>query len=289
MDDAATAAALTPRHERILELLRRERVVEVSRLSEAFGVSSVTIRSDLDALERRRLLRRIRGGATAVQPARFERPLDLPSQSFAAEKERIGAMAARMVRDGETVILDAGTTACAMAMALSADLRDVLVITSSLDIAIALEAHAGVTVMVTGGTLKKTGRNRRSRSLIPPLAGLVLEQVNADCAYLCCAGIHAERGLHQRRFRGGGGQARHDRGRAARGHARRSRQDRPCRGRANRARHGGLRAGHQRRGRRRRRAGRCFWRESLTQKSHPATFLGSPPHAPAQPPTGYAR
>jgi DeoR/GlpR family transcriptional regulator of sugar metabolism len=195
MDDAATAAALTPRHERILELLRRERVVEVSRLSEAFGVSSVTIRSDLDALERRRLLRRIRGGATAVQPARFERPLDLPSQSFAAEKERIGAMAARMVRDGETVILDAGTTACAMAMALSAELRDVLVITSSLDIAIALEAHAGVTVMVTGGTLKKTGRNRRSRSLIPPLAGLVLEQVNADCAYLCCAGIHAERGF----------------------------------------------------------------------------------------------
>jgi DeoR/GlpR family transcriptional regulator of sugar metabolism len=200
MDQAATVAPLTPRHERILEMLRRERVVEVGRLAEILGVSSVTIRSDLDALERRRLLRRIRGGATALQPARFERPLDLPSHSFAAEKERIGAFAARMVRDGETVILDAGTTALAMAMALSADLRDVLVITSSLDVAIALEAHPGVGVMVTGGMLKKSGRNPRSRSLIPPLAGLLLEQVNADCAYLCCAGIHAERGFTNAHF-----------------------------------------------------------------------------------------
>lgn len=175
-------------------------MVEVARLSETLGVSAVTIRSDLDALERRMLLRRIRGGAIAVQPARFERPLDIPSQNFAAEKERIGAMAARMVRDGETIILDAGTTALAMALALPPDLRDIVVITSSLDIAIALEAHPGATVMVTGGTLKKTGRNPRSRSLIPPFAGLLLAQLNVDCAYLCCAGIDAERGFTNAHF-----------------------------------------------------------------------------------------
>lgn len=200
MDLVTPAPPLSRRHERIVEMLRRERLVEVARLSEIFGVSSVTIRTDLDALERRGLLRRIRGGAMAVQPARFERPIDLPCHSFAAEKERIGAMAARMVRDGETVILDAGTTALAMALALPQALRDVLVITSSLDVAIALEAHPGATVMVTGGTLKKTGRNPRSRSLIPPLAALLLEQVNADCAYLCCAGIHAERGFTNAHF-----------------------------------------------------------------------------------------
>jgi DeoR/GlpR family transcriptional regulator of sugar metabolism len=181
-------------------MLQRERVVGVARLADAFGVSAVTIRSDLDALERRMLLRRIRGGATSVQPARFERPLDLPSQSFAVEKERIGETAARMVRDGETVILDAGTTTLAMAFALPQELRDVVVITSGLDIAIALEQHPGVTVMVTGGTLKKTGRNRRSRSLVPPLAGLLLGQVNADCAYLCCAGIDAARGFTNAHF-----------------------------------------------------------------------------------------
>ncbi|XWN34517.1 MAG: DeoR/GlpR family DNA-binding transcription regulator [Devosia sp.] len=181
-------------------MLSQERVVEVAALAEALNVSTVTIRTDLDALERRMLLRRIRGGAIAVQPARFERPLDLPSQNFAAEKERIGAMAARMVRDGETIILDAGTTALAMALALPQDLKDIVVITSSLDVAIALETHGGATVMVTGGTLKKTGRNRRSRSLIPPFAALILEHLNADCAYLCCAGIDADRGFTNAHF-----------------------------------------------------------------------------------------
>ncbi|MEM8854852.1 MAG: DeoR/GlpR family DNA-binding transcription regulator [Pseudomonadota bacterium] len=184
----------------MLQALSRERVVEVAALAEALNVSTVTIRSDLDALERRMLLRRIRGGAIAVQAARFERPLDLPSQNFATEKERIGAMAARMVRDGETIILDAGTTALAMALALPQDLKDIVVITSSLDVAIALEGHDGATVMVTGGTLKKTGRNRRARSLIPPFATLILDHLNVDCAYLCCAGIDADRGFTNAHF-----------------------------------------------------------------------------------------
>jgi DeoR family transcriptional regulator, fructose operon transcriptional repressor len=194
------AAPLSPRHEKILDLLRRERVVEVVRLAEALGVSAVTIRTDLDALERRQLLRRIRGGATAVQAARFERPLDLPSHQFAQEKARIGAMAARMVRDGETIILDVGTTTLAMALALPADLTDVVVITSSLDIALALEDHDGTTVMVTGGTLKKSGRKARTRSLISPLGTLLLAEINADCAYLCCAGIDGERGFTNASF-----------------------------------------------------------------------------------------
>jgi len=200
VSDAATTPQLSPRHERILDMLKRERVVEVARLSEALRVSAVTIRSDLDVLDRRMLLRRIRGGAMSIQPARFVRPLELPSQGFAEEKERIGRMAARMVRDGKTVILDAGTTTLAMAMAMPSDLRDVVVITSSLDIAIALENNAGITVMVTGGTIMKTGHNPRSRSLISPFAGLLLAQVNADCAYLCCSGIDAERGFTNAHF-----------------------------------------------------------------------------------------
>ncbi|MEM1431199.1 MAG: DeoR/GlpR family DNA-binding transcription regulator [Pseudomonadota bacterium] len=200
MSDLSAPPILSRRHERILEMLGQERIVEVAHLSEVLGVSAVTIRSDLDALERRMLLRRIRGGAMSIQPARFERPLDLPSQRFGEEKERIGALAARMVRNGETVILDAGTTTLAMAAAMPEDLRDVVVITSSLDIAITLESHAGVTVMVTGGTIKKTGRNSRSRSLISPFAGLLLAQINADCAYLCCAGIDSERGFTNAHF-----------------------------------------------------------------------------------------
>jgi DeoR family fructose operon transcriptional repressor len=199
-DETATAPRLLPRHQRILEILARERIVEVVKLSEALGVSAVTIRSDLDALDRRQLLRRIRGGAMAIRPARFERPLDLPQHNFAEEKERIGAMAARMVRNGETIILDAGTTAIAMAIALPEDLRDLVVVTSSLDVALTLHDHPGVSVFVTGGKLKTTGRNTRSHSLISPFGTLLLQQINADCAYVCCAGVDAERGFTNAHF-----------------------------------------------------------------------------------------
>ncbi|MFK7880849.1 DeoR/GlpR family DNA-binding transcription regulator [Roseobacter sp.] len=200
MTETSNSQHIIPRHEEILEILTKNRVVEVAQLSDQLGVSAVTIRSDLDTLDRRLLLRRIRGGATSVQPARFVRPLDLPSQSFGAEKGRIGAMAARMVRDGETIILDAGTTTKAMAIAMPKELRDVVVITSSLEVAISLEEHPGVTVMLTGGTVKKTGRNPLSRSLIPPFAGLLLAQINADCAYLCCAGVDANHGFTNAHF-----------------------------------------------------------------------------------------
>ena len=200
MQDSVALSQLHPRHERILEMLQSDRVVEVARLADTLGVSAVTIRSDLDSLDRRMLLRRIRGGATSDQPARFVRPLELPSQSFTEEKERIGVMAARMVRNGETILIDAGTTTRAMALALPQDLRDVVVITNNLEIAISLENHSGITVMVTGGTVKKTGRNPRSRSLIPPFAGLLIAQINADCAYLCCAGIDVDRGFTNAHF-----------------------------------------------------------------------------------------
>jgi DeoR/GlpR family transcriptional regulator of sugar metabolism len=170
-------------------------MVEVVALAEELGVSTVTIRSDLDALDRKQLLRRIRGGALAVRPSRFEPPLDLPGQDFDGQKARIGAMAARMARSGETIILDSGTTAMAAALALPEDLHDVLIVTSSLDIAIALQPHKGVSILVTGGKLKETGRNTRARSLISPFGTLLLEQINADCAFVCCTGIDAKRGF----------------------------------------------------------------------------------------------
>ncbi|WP_420102620.1 DeoR/GlpR family DNA-binding transcription regulator [Bosea sp. (in: a-proteobacteria)] len=184
-----------PRHERILATLAERGTVEVAALAEALGVSAVTIRADLDALEKRRLIRRIRGGAMALRPSRFERPLDLPSQSFSEEKQRIGALAASMVRDGETIILDSGTTSLALAQNLSEALTDVVVVTNGLDIAIALRNHPGLTVIVTGGRVKTGGRNLESSSLISPFGTTLLREINADIAFLCCAGIDAERGF----------------------------------------------------------------------------------------------
>lgn len=194
-DVKALDLRLSLRQARIVERLQSEPVVDVASLSAEFGVSSVTIRSDLDALDRQNLIRRVRGGAMAVRPARFERPNLIADHGFDDRKARIGVMAARMVRSGETIILDAGTTSMAMASALHEDLTDVLVVTSSLEIALIVHQHPGLSVIITGGKLKKSGLNVGSHALVSPFGTLLLERINADAAFVCCSGIHADRGF----------------------------------------------------------------------------------------------
>ena len=185
-----TAYGASGRHEQIGRLLKETGRVSVADLAARFAVSVVTIRNDLDLLERQGLLRRMRGGAVAVRTARFERPAHLAGESYAEEKTRIAAVAASLVRDGETVIIDAGSTMVALAKALPRTLSDVAVVTSALDVALELEEHPGVKVVITGGTVRG-----RSRSLIAPLATLLLGQINADVAFMSCAGVDPDKGF----------------------------------------------------------------------------------------------
>jgi DeoR/GlpR family transcriptional regulator of sugar metabolism len=98
------------RHRRIQELLRERQAVRVSTLSELLGVSEVTVRRDLEELERRGLLERTHGGAIAAQRMRIE-PAYLEAISLHAdEKRRIGEVAARLVQPRDTVFLNGGTT-----------------------------------------------------------------------------------------------------------------------------------------------------------------------------------
>ncbi|ASP20025.1 glucitol operon repressor [Antarctobacter heliothermus] len=202
-EDPMTASSAEPqrsltsseRHDCIVELLQSRAMVTIADLADRFGVSAVTVRSDLAALERRQLLRRVRGGAIAVHPARFERPTDLTRLNFTEEKKRIGAAAALRVRDGDTIILDSGSTTLAMASALPHTLTDVVVLTNCLDIALTLQDHPGVAVIVTGGLLRKSSGRDVWHTLVPPLATLLLKEVNADTAYLSCTGIDVNAGF----------------------------------------------------------------------------------------------
>ncbi len=178
------------RHEHIVGLLQQAGRVSVMTLATTLGVSVVTIRNDLDLLERQGVLRRMRGGAVAVRTARFERPAHLAGESFSDEKMRIAGVAASLIRDGETIIIDAGSTMVALARALPRTLNDVAVVTNALDVALELEEHPGIKVVVTGGTVRG-----RQRSLIAPFATLLLGQVNADVAFVSCAGIDPEKGF----------------------------------------------------------------------------------------------
>ena len=185
-----TAFGAVSRQKEIANLLRTEGKVTVTSLSAALGVSVVTIRNDLDALERQQVLRRLRGGAIAVRPARFQRSLHPLNNAFEPEKQRIGELAASLVRDGETIIIDSGSTTLALARALPHSLQDVAVVTNALDVALELETHMGVKVVVTGGTVSKP-----QRCLISPFATTLMRQINADVAFVACSGVDAQKGF----------------------------------------------------------------------------------------------
>jgi DeoR family transcriptional regulator of aga operon len=187
---AMAALNAMQRHQHILEVLEADGKVSVMHLADKLRVSVVTVRNDLEQLERQQVLRRIRGGALAVRAARFERPLHLASQAFTEEKERIAKLAATLVRDGETIMIDAGSTVLAFARALPKSLNDVAVVTNALDVAIALADHPGIRVVMTGGTLRGM-----QRSLTAPFSTLVIGQLNADTAYVSCTGIDLDKGF----------------------------------------------------------------------------------------------
>jgi DeoR family transcriptional regulator of aga operon len=181
------------RQERISALVEEQGFVRVSDLSARFGVSTVTVRTDLQSLESHGRVRRIRGGAMPPGIQRSEQPFEVAEHDLASEKAAIGACAAGLVADGDTVLLDVGTTTTAIARALvaRADLRDVTVVTNGLTVALVLErAWPRVSVVVTGGTLRPL-----QHSLVNPLGTVLLDGLNASIAFIGCNGVDAAGGV----------------------------------------------------------------------------------------------
>jgi DeoR family transcriptional regulator of aga operon len=184
----ALKAAL--RHDVIRRAIEVAGHVSIAELSGRLGVSEVTIRDDLKYLENRNILTRIRGGAVAVRDGAAELSLEETSTTNRAEKKAIGERAASMIRSGQTVIIDVGSTTTELAKALSPELVGVVVITNGLNIALILESLPGISVIVTGGTLRPL-----QHSLVAPMATLILDQLKADVAFLGCNGVDPDRGF----------------------------------------------------------------------------------------------
>ena len=197
---AATAVPAAPaaaRRVRLIELVSATGFARVAVLSRELGVSEVTVRSDLAALERDGVLDRVHGGAMLRGLAdRSEPPFELARESSADQKQRIGRAAAALVESGSSVLLDVGTTTAAVADALlrraeEDGLEDVVVITNGLSIALALEpAIPRFTVVLTGGTLRPL-----QHSLVAPYASMLLAGIRADLAFIGCTGVDAVAGV----------------------------------------------------------------------------------------------
>ena len=176
------------RRRAIVELLASQGAVKVGALSKHFAVSGVTIRKDLDDLEAEGLLQRTFGGAVFSHRSRFNRSFLERAQQHRQEKLAIAAAALDYIQDGDTIILDAGTTTLALAQALKEQVRSAFVITCSVPAALELSS-AGYDILLTGGMIRN-----KSLALLGRETLTIIERCRADKAFLGSRGFSAERG-----------------------------------------------------------------------------------------------
>lgn len=180
---------LEERRQEILKQVSQNGRASVTQLSQQFGVSEVTIRSDLQALAERNLLVRTHGGAVAAARGLTDLSLALRRQRQVQEKSRIGEAGAALVADGDAIFLDSSSTALAIAGRLK-DHRHLTIITNGLAVTQEMLDAPNVTVVMVGGTLR-----RDTASLVGPDGLGMLGKYNIQKGFFGAHGISIHEGL----------------------------------------------------------------------------------------------
>ncbi|WP_103964288.1 DeoR/GlpR family DNA-binding transcription regulator [Nonomuraea solani] len=173
------------RHAEIMRRVRTSGATSVRDLASQLGVSPSTIRRDLEVLDRDGTLRRVRGGALPSVDADTDRPFAEVAATDGQDKEAVAARAARLVADGDVVLLDIGTTTMCLARRLRG--RRVTVVTSSLAVLDALRTDTEVELLLLGGMVR-----RPYHSLVGVLTEAALSQVVADRVFLGASGVRPD-------------------------------------------------------------------------------------------------
>ena len=176
------------RKSKILDSLNKNGKVKVCDLSQIYEVSEVTIRRDLQELEEAELIKRVHGGAVLNDSTKFEPTFSEKIDKFYDEKESVGKLAASMILDGDTVVLDAGTTTLNISRYITA--KNITVLTNSVDIAFELAKKQNVEVIVTGGTLRW-----ETRALVGPVADNTFKSFRVDKSFIGANGVCIINGL----------------------------------------------------------------------------------------------
>lgn len=164
-------------------------VVNVKELSLHFGVSESTIRRDLAELANAGRIMRTYGGAVLLPEGRRESSLDERIHIHRIQKDAIARLAAQQIQDGETIILDAGTTTAALAKQLRGR-RKLHVVTNNIAVLTLLSGEPDIALTLLGGHLRKM-----SMGTIGPLTELTLSRITADKVFLGADGLVAGKGL----------------------------------------------------------------------------------------------
>lgn len=172
------------RHAELLRMVEAREVIKTSEIATELGVSEMTVRRDLDALTELGLVRRVRGGAMpAAGRHRAEPPFEQSRRDRAAEKERVGIAAARLVQPGDTVILDVGTTTLQLARHLHGR-EGLTVVTNNLAVYEELLDDEAIDIVMLGGLVR-----RNYRSLVGFLTEDSLAGIRADLAFIGISGL----------------------------------------------------------------------------------------------------
>ncbi|MGH9514670.1 MAG: DeoR/GlpR family DNA-binding transcription regulator [Terriglobales bacterium] len=178
----------------ILTALQQSGSVSVEGLSKELDVSLVTVRRDLDELERQGLLRRTHGGAVSIEPFFYEpfrndRSFQAQVERFADEKRRIGRAAAALIKEGEIISLTPGTTTTEVIRGLPLNHR-LTVVTSTVNVAMELSKRKDLEVFVTGGHLRGDWF-----SLVGPTAAQSLTHLLISTLFVGADGIDSKHGV----------------------------------------------------------------------------------------------
>lgn len=176
------------RQKNISLILNNNGSIKVNELSEYFNVSEATIRRDLQEMEEKRLLKRTHGGAVRIDITNFEPSFLDKKDERQDEKLAIAKAAASMIKDGDTIILDSGTTTLQIAKNITA--RNVTVITNSIDIAEELSNNKDLEIVVTGGTLRF-----KTRAMVGHICEKTFSYFRVDKAFIGANGISSVEGI----------------------------------------------------------------------------------------------
>jgi DeoR family transcriptional regulator of aga operon len=182
------------RRAKILDELEHEGHVTTHSLSKNFKVSEVTIRNDLLHFEKKGLLHRTRGGALKDQRVSFDYNLREKSKKHLIEKLKIAKKAREFIDDGDTIILDSGTTTQEIAKRL-ADVSNLTVLTNGVNVAAEIARNQNVRLIMPGGVLREN-----SLSLVGSLAENSIRQYNCDKLFLGVDGIDTSYGISTPNF-----------------------------------------------------------------------------------------
>lgn len=187
---------LIERQQQILKYLEKNRKATTNELSELLGVSATTIRTDLNRMDKEKLLTKTHGGAVYLDHSGDKKELTGRAYFFheralenQAEKEAIANEAVRLVEDHMCIFLDASSTAYTLGMKLTG-FTELTVVTNGINLALALKDIAGITVILTGGIVTSA-----SSSIEGLLGADLLGKIHTDIAFVSARGFSLENGL----------------------------------------------------------------------------------------------